>query len=363
MLDLKAQYATIRAEVQTAIHTVLEAQQFILGPQVQAFEEEVARYCGRRYAVGVASGTDAIILAARAAGIGPGDEVIVPSFSYIASVDSLTLLGARPVFAEIQPDTFNLDPKKIEEKITSRTRTIVAVHLYGQSADMDPILQIARAHKLRVIEDNAQSFGATYRGKKSGSMGDLGCLSFFPSKNLGGCGDGGMVVTDSEELHGELRGLRSHGESRKYFSERQGWNSRLDEIQAAILRVKLKYVELWNAARRTAAAIYDEQLRNVPGVIAPPVASWGEHVFHQYTIRCARRDAVQKALSEQEIASTVYYPTPIHLQPIYRALGGKPGDLPETERASREVLSLPMYPELTRELIERVANAVKQAAN
>ena len=362
MLDLEAQYASIREEIRAAVHAVLDSQQFILGPQVQAFEEEVARYCGRRHAVGVASGTDAIILALRAAGIGPGDEVIVPSFTYIATADSVSLLGARPVFADIEPDTFNIDPLKIEAKITPRTRAILPVHLYGQSADMDPILGLAQKHSLRVIEDSAQAIGATYKGRKTGSIGDLGCISFYPSKNLGGYGDGGMIVTDSEDLRNRLRRLRSHGETRKYFSEEQGWNSRLDEMQAAILRVKLRRLDAWNAARRERAARYEALLKRVPGLTTPHVAPWREHVFHQYTIRLMRRDAVREALSGQGISATVYYPTPIHLQPIYSSLGYRQGDLPKTERAAQEVLSLPMYPELSEEQIERVAEAISSAA-
>ena len=361
MVDLRAQYDAIREEIQAALREVLDSQQFILGPQVQALEDEIARYCGAKFAVGLASGADALILALRAAGIAPGDEVLVPSFTYIATADSVSHLGARPVFVDIQPDTFTLDPAKLESKITSRTRAIVPVHLYGQPADLDPILQIARKHKLKVIEDNAQAIGATYKGKKTGSLGDLGCLSFYPTKNLGGYGDGGMVLTDSEELSKRLRSLRSHGESRKYFSEEQGWNSRLDEMQAAILRVKLRHLDAWNAARRANAARYDALLAGVPGLATPRVTPGAEHVFHQYTIRVPRRDSVQKALAEQGITTTVYYPTPVHLQPIYSSLGYHEGDLPASERACREVLSLPMYAELSRAQIERVAAAIKCA--
>lgn len=361
MLDLKAQYASIRSEIQAALDGVLDSQHFILGPQVQALEAEIARYCGRKFGVGVASGTDAIILALRAAGIGPGDEVLVPSFSFIATADSVSLLGAKPVFVEIQRETFNMDPQKIASKITPRTRAIVPVHLYGQSTDMDPIMELARRHNLKVIEDNAQAIGATYKGKKTAAIGDLGCISFFPSKNLGGYGDGGMIVTDSEQLYRRLRGLRSHGGTKKYFSEEQGWNSRLDEIQAAILRVKLRHLDAWNSGRRAAAACYDALLKNVGGVTTPHVAGWGDHVFHQYTIRISRRDAVQKTLSEQEIATTVYYPTPIHLQPIYSSMDYRQGDLPQTERACQEVLSLPIYPELTQAQIARVVEALARA--
>jgi len=363
MLDLNAQYASIRGEIQAAINAVLDSQHFILGPQVQSLEEEIARYCGRKFGVGVASGTDAIILALRAAGVGPGDEVLVPSFTFIATADSVSLLGAKPVFIEIQPESFNLDPQKIASKITSRTRAIVPVHLYGQAADMDPIMEIARQHGLKVVEDNAQAIGATYKGKKTASIGDLGCISFFPSKNLGGYGDGGMVVTDSEDFYRRLRGLRGHGGTKKYYSEEQGWNSRLDEIQAAILRVKLRHLDNWNSARRKNAAKYDALFGGVGvnGVRTPRVMGWGDHVFHQYTIRVPKRDAVQKTLAEQGIATTVYYPTPIHLQPIYASLGYRQGDLAETERAAKEALSLPMYAELSQLQMERVVNAVARA--
>jgi dTDP-4-amino-4,6-dideoxygalactose transaminase len=361
MLDLGAQYASIEREIHSAIDGVLATQQFILGPNVEALEKEIARYCERRFAVGVASGTDALILALRAAGIGPGDEVLLPSFSFIATADALSLLGAKPVFVDIQAGTYCIDPRKLVEKLTARTRAIIPVHLYGQSAEMEPILALAREHGLKVIEDNAQAIGATYKGKRTASMGDFGCLSFFPSKNLGGYGDGGMIVTDSEEAYRRLRSLRSHGSAKKYVSEEQGWNSRLDELQAAILRVKLRHLDQWCEARGANAARYDGLLEDVPGVVVPHVAGWGEHVFHQYTIRVPRRDHVANFLAGEKIASTVYYPVPIHLQPIYSHLGYRSGDLPESERAASEVLSLPMYPELTEDQIKRVADAIARA--
>lgn len=362
MLDLRAQYASIEEEIHSAIDEVLETQHFILGRNVDALETEIATYCGRRFAVGVASGTDALILALRAAGIGPGDEVLLPSFSFIATADAVSLLGATPVFVDIQPDTFCLDPRKLAEKMTPHTRAIIPVHLYGQSAEMEPILLFVREHGLKVIEDNAQAIGATYRGKRTGSMGDFGCLSFFPSKNLGGYGDGGMILTDSEEACRRLRSLRNHGNAKKYVSDEQGWNSRLDELQAAILRVKLRHLDKWCAARRANAARYDSLLRNVPAVVVPQVAGWGEHVFHQYTIRVQRRDHVANFLAGEKIASMVYYPVPIHLQPIYNHLGYHSGDLPESERAASDVLSLPVYPELTEDQIKRVADTVVRAS-
>jgi dTDP-4-amino-4,6-dideoxygalactose transaminase len=363
MLDLKAQYASIGQEIRAAIDSVLESQHFILGPEVQALEDEIARFCQRRFGVGVASGTDALILALHACGIAPGDEVIVPSFSFIATADSVSLLGGVPVFAEIRRETFNIDPEQIETKITSRTKAIIVVHLYGEPADMDPILEIAREKRLKVIEDNAQAIGAKYKGRRTGSMGDVGCVSFFPSKNLGGYGDGGMIVTDSDELARRVRSLRIHGSARKYFSEEQGWNSRLDELQATILRAKLRHLENWNAARSSNAAAYDHALRDIPNVVPPRRAKSAEHVFHQYTIRVPQRDQVQRKLAESGIASAIYYPVPIHLQPVYKSLGYKTGDLPETERAAAEVLSLPMYPELTAEQIQLVAEAIKSAVS
>ena len=249
-LDLKAQYASLQTEILAAIKVVLESQQFILGPQVSALETEIAEYCGTRFAVGVASGTDALILALHAAGVGPGDEVLLPAFSFIASADTVSLLGAKPVFVDIKPDTFNIDTEQLEPLITSRTKVIMPVHLYGQPADMDSVLAVARNHRLKVIEDNAQAIGARYKGKRTGSMGDFGCISFFPSKNLGAYGDGGMILTNSEESAAHLHTLRNHGSAKKYFSTEQGWNSRLDEIQAAILRVKLRHLDAWCAARQ-----------------------------------------------------------------------------------------------------------------
>jgi UDP-N-acetyl-3-dehydro-alpha-D-glucosamine 3-aminotranferase len=357
-LDLKAQYASIQADIMAEINAVLESQQFILGPQVSALETEVAEYCGARFAVGVASGTDALILALHAAGVGPGDEVLLPAFSFIASADTVSLLGAKPVFADIRPDTFNIDVDQLARLITPRTKAIMPVHLYGQPADMDPVLSIARTHGLKVVEDNAQAIGAKYKDKHTGSMGDFGCISFFPSKNLGAFGDGGMILTNSEGSADRLRSLRNHGSVKKYYSTEQGWNSRLDEIQAAILRVKLRHLDAWAAARRGKAAAYNRLLSGISGVVIPAVAPWAEHVYHQYTIRVPQRDHVQEVLAAHRIASTVYYPTPMHLQPVYHSLGYKPGDLPEAEKASAQVLSLPIFPELTENQIARVAQVL-----
>jgi dTDP-4-amino-4,6-dideoxygalactose transaminase len=361
MLDLKAQYAAIRDEIQTALNSVLESQQFILGPKLGKFEIEIAEFLGAGFAVGVASGTDALILALRAANVGPGDEVIVPSFSFLATAECASLLGATPVFADIVPQTFTLDPASVERKITGRTRAIIPVHLYGQAADMDPILEFAAQHKLTVVEDNAQAIGATYKERHTGTLGDFGCLSFFPSKNLGAWGDGGMIVTNSQEKTKRLRSLRNYGGTQKYMSDEIGWNSRLDEIQAAVLRVKLRHLKEWNRLRRAQAARYDSLLGNLPGLVIPRRADWGEHVFHQYTIRVRERDKVQNWLSQRSIASTVYYPVPLHLQPAYAFLGYTTGDLPESERAAAEALSLPIYPELKAEQIAFIAGEIASA--
>ena len=362
ILDLAAQFESIQAEVRAAVEQVLRGGHFILGPQVEAFEREIAAACGSLHAVGVASGTDALILALRAAGVQAGDEVIVPAFSYIATADAVSLLGAKPVFCDVLADTFNLDAAQIESRITARTKAIVPVHLYGQAADMARILPIARAAGLAVIEDAAQSIGATFQGQQAGSMGDFGCLSFYPTKNLGACGDAGAIVTSSPEAAARLRSLRGHGTAtNKYISEEQGWNSRLDELQAAILRVKLRHLAKWTAARQAHAASYDRLLRGVQGVTTPRVAPGSTHVYHQYTIRVAGREQVQKHLAAAGIASAVYYPVPLHLQPMYGHLAYQPGSMPQAERAAIEVLSLPIYPELTEQQIERVATEVTQA--
>ncbi len=379
MLDLRAQFETIAPEIRAAVEGVLTAQQFVLGPHGEALESEIAEASGTRHAIGVASGTEALELGLHACGVKAGDEVIVPAFTFIATGSAVSALGARPVFADIEPTTFNLDPDQIEARITPRTRAIVVVHLFGLSADMDPILEIAGKHGIPVIEDNAQSFGATYHGRKTGSMGRLGCLSFYPSKNLGAYGDAGMIVTSDEKLAARLRSLRNHGQTGQYLSTERGWNSRLDELQAAILRVKLRHLAEWTAARQAHAKLYDSLLRDVPGLLVPKVPPGREHVYYLYTVRVegraggytrandkgneVRSDVVQQRLKARGIASTVYYPVPLHLQPLYASLGGKPGDLRVSEHVAREVLSIPLYPELTREQIERVASELRKAAS
>jgi dTDP-4-amino-4,6-dideoxygalactose transaminase len=381
MLDLRAQYESIAPEIRAAIDEVLLAQQFVLGPRCEAFEEEVAQICGTRYGVGVASGTEALEIALHACGVNAGDEVIVPAFTFIATGSAVTALGARPVFTDIEPVTFNIDPALLEAHITPRTRAIVVVHLFGLAADMDPILAIASRHGIPVIEDNAQSMGASYRGRRTGSMGSAGCLSFYPSKNLGAYGDAGMIVTNDEKLATRLRALRNHGQTGRYLSTERGWNSRLDELQAAILRVKLRHLADWTVARQSHARRYDTLFADLPGITLPRVPEGREHVYYLYTIAISshvanrgargasgtdpdaatRSDVVQQRLADRGIASVVYYPVPLHLQPLYASLGGKPGDLRISERAAREVLSIPLYPELTSPQIERVAQAVRDA--
>jgi dTDP-4-amino-4,6-dideoxygalactose transaminase len=378
MLDLRAQFESIAAEIRAAVEAVLTAQQFVLGPQGEALEREVAEASGARFGVGVASGTEALELGLHACGVKAGDEVIVPAFTFIATGSAVSALGARPVFADIEPATFNLDPEQLEGLITPRTRAIVAVHLFGLAADMDPILAVAEKHGIPVIEDNAQSFGATYKGRKTGSLGRLGCLSFYPSKNLGAYGDAGMIVTSDEKIAARLRALRNHGQTGQYLSTERGWNSRLDELQAAILRVKLRHLADWTATRQAHARLYDALLKDLPGIVPPRAPRDREHVYYLYTIRVegraggsskgkdrgdeTRSDLVQQRLKEGGIASTVYYPVPLHLQPLYASLGGKPGDLRVSERAAREVLSIPLYPELKRKQIERVAQEDCKAA-
>src|SRR5207245_2831642 len=348
-LDLSAQYAAIGVEIRTAVERVMASQQFVLGREGAALEDEIAKLCGVAHGVGVASGTDALILALRACGGQAGDEVLLPPFTFVATGSAVSALGAKPVFADIRPDTYNIDPTELERRVTPRTRAIVVVHLYGLSADMDPIVAFAKARNLPIIEDNAQAIGASYKGRRTGSMGDVACLSFYPTKNLGAYGDAGMVVTNSAELAARLRALRNHGQSAKYLSTEPGWNSRLDEIQAAILRVKLRHLSNWQRARQSHAAEYNRLLSQIPGVMPPLAPEDFEHVYHQYTIRIEQRDALQKFLSARKIGSTVYYPYPLHLQPLYAALGHKAGDFPHSERAAQEVLSLPMYPEFSKE--------------
>jgi dTDP-4-amino-4,6-dideoxygalactose transaminase len=352
-----AQYISHQAEIDQAIARVLEKGRYILGEEAAAFEREFADYIGVRYGVGVGSGTEALHLALRACGVGPGDEVITVAHTAVATVAAIELCGAIPVMVDIAPRSFTLDPTKLEAAITPVTRAIIPVHLYGQSADLEPILSIARKRQVRVIEDCAQSHGATYHGRRTGAWGDMACFSFYPTKNLGAIGDGGFVATDDPHLAENARLLREYGWRERYVSDVAGWNTRLDELQAAILRVKLRTLDADNAQRRRLAAMYDEWLATRP-VILPVEMPYGQHVYHLYVVRAERRDALQVFLKERGIGSLIHFPVPIHLQPAYRGRLGDVGSLPETERAAREVLSLPMFPELTEAEVRQVANAV-----
>jgi dTDP-4-amino-4,6-dideoxygalactose transaminase len=357
MVDLKRQYHSLKKEIDAAVADVLEETRFILGPNVGALEEEVAAYHGLPYAVGVANGTDALLLALRACGIESGDEVITTPFTFIATAEVIALLKAKPVFVDICPDTYNLDCNQIAGKITSRTKAIIPVHLFGHPADMNPIMEIAAKNNLKVIEDCAQAFGATYQGKKVGSIGDVGCFSFFPSKNLAGYGDGGMVITKSEDIAGKIKMLRNHGSSQRYYHQDVGYNSRLDEIQAAIIRIKLKRIDQFNESRRRNAAAYCEAIKN-KNVTLPAAQADCEHVYHQFTIRAKNRDVLADALQKKDIASAVYYPVPLHQQEVFLKLYDTSARLPVSEKSAAEVLSLPMFPELSPEEIGLIADVI-----
>ena len=349
-LDLKAQFASIREEVASAVGRVLESQQLIMGPEVAAFEKEVAEFAHCKFAVGCASGSDALLLALMAYGIGPGDEVITTPFTFVATAGSIARLCARPVFVDIDPATYNLDPQKLEAAITPRTRAILPVHLFGLPAEMDSITAIAGRYALPVIEDAAQSIGAQYRNRSAGSIGHAGCFSFFPSKNLGGAGDGGMIVTSDPQIADRLKLLRQHGSREKYSYEILGMNSRLDALQAAILRVKLKHLSAWTAARQRNAERYQtlfSELGLQEAVGLPLVPEASVHVYNQYVIRTKRRDGLRSALRQHGIPTEIYYPSALHLQPAFADLGYSQGDFPVAEAACAEVLALPIYPELT----------------
>jgi dTDP-4-amino-4,6-dideoxygalactose transaminase len=349
-LDLKAQFATIREEVMAAVSRVMESQLFILGSEVRLFEEEIAAALGAQHAVGCASGTDALILALLAAGVGPGDEVITTPFSFVATAGSIAWIGAKPVFVDSDPTTFNIDPALIEAAITDKTRAIMPVHLFGLSADMDPILSLAKARKLVVVEDAAQAIGARYKNRFVGTIGDFGCFSFFPSKNLGGAGDGGLITTEDPAIDERLRVLRMHGSKQKYHHDVLGTNSRLDALQAAVLRVKLRHLAKWTKGRQERAARYrqlfaEANLSEFSRAPEAPSASY-EHVYNQFTIRSKRRDELREHLRLAGIPSDIYYPIPLHLQPAFAGLGYRAGQFPNSEAASAEVLSLPVFPEL-----------------
>lgn len=357
--DLRAQYESIRPAVQEAVLNVIESGRYVLGENVAALEQEIAELCGARYGVGVASGTDALALSLAALGVSPGDEVITTPFTFVATVEVIALLGARPVFVDLDPVTFNIDPGKIEDKITARTRVIMPVHLYGQTADMTRILDITQSRGIKVVCDGAQAIGAEHHGKPIGCFGDLVTLSFFPTKNLGGAGDGGMVLTNDADLAEKVRYLRVHGSDGTYSYKCVGYCSRLDEIQAAILRAKLPYLTTWNEARRNNAAVYDMLLRGLD-VVLPTEMPCNKHVYHQYTIRSKRRDELRAWLKNNGIDTGVYYPSPLHLERAYQYLGYTRGDFPLCEEACDEVLSLPVFPELTDEQIAHVAFSIRR---
>ena len=350
-LDLKAQFASIREEVMAAVTRVMESQHFILGPEVNQLEGEIAAKLGVKHAIGCASGTDALILALMAAGIGPGDEVITTPFSFIATAGSIAHVGAKPVYVDMEPVSFNIDSQKLEAAISPRTRAIMPVHLFGLPADLDPIVAVARARKLLVIEDAAQAIGARYGGRYVGTIGDFGCFSFFPSKNLGGAGDGGMVTTNDSAMAERLRTIRVHGSKKKYFHEILGTNSRLDALQAAILRVKLRHLDKWASGRENRAERYRqlfEEKRLTRFVSYPAVLpARFHHVYNQFTIRAQSRDQLRESLRNAGIPSEIYYPLCLHVQAAFAYLGYQPGQMPNAEKASQEVLSLPVYPELT----------------
>lgn len=362
-LDLKAQYNSIRDEVNASIQQVLEKTAFAGGPFVQQFEESFATYCQTQHAIGVSNGTAALWLALAGLEVGAGDEVITVPNTFIATAEAISFAGAMPVFVDIDEQTHTMDPDAIEAAITPRTKAIIPVHLFGQMADMQPIMKIARKHNLYVIEDAAQAHGATYQGQRAGSIGDAGCFSFYPGKNLGAYGEAGGVVTNNSEVAARIRMIRDHGQAKKYFHKLVGWNARMDGIQGAVLSVKLKYIDQWNELRRHHAREYDNILTSVPGVITPGVAPYGTHVYHIYAIRMQERDTVMDKLRANGVACGIHYPLPLHLQEAYADLGLGAGAFPVSEKCCAEYISLPMFPELTPLQILHVTETLKQVIN
>jgi dTDP-4-amino-4,6-dideoxygalactose transaminase len=361
-LDLKAQYRSIRGELDVAVLRVLESSQFILGDEVTAFEREFAAYCGVRHAVGLNSGTSALHLALLAAGVGPGDEVITTPMTFVATVAAILYAGARPVFVDINPITGTIDPDRIDEAITARTKAILPVHLHGYMGDLDSILALADAHRLAVVEDAAQAHGAEYKGRRAGSIGDIGCFSFYPGKNLGACGEAGAIVTNDSRLAEAIRKLRDWGQASKYNHIVKGYNYRMEGIQGAVLRVKLRHIEEWTEARRRHAERYDALLSG-GGIGIPASIPDSRHVYHVYAVRLRNRDAAQRQLRRAGVTTGIHYPVPVHLQPAYADLGYRPGDFPDAERFAAETLSLPMFPELTGEQIQRVCTALVEVSD
>jgi dTDP-4-amino-4,6-dideoxygalactose transaminase len=361
LLDIPASYEQILSDVEKKISEVIRSGRFILGPVVEELEARITDYCGTKYAIGVSSGTDALLISLMAAGIGEGDEVITTPFTFFATAGSIARVGAHPVFVDIEPETFNIDPKQIENKITDKTRALMPVHLYGQCANMDSILEVARRHGLAVIEDAAQAIGSEYKGQRAGSIGDYGCLSFFPTKNLGGFGDGGMVTTSSKELYERVKILRVHGSEPKYFHKTIGGNFRLDAIQAAVVLAKLNYLDHWTELRRQNAEIYKTlfEKRGLLNSLELPSETTPRHVYNQYVIRVKDyRDGLRQFLDKNHVATEIYYPLPLHLQECFDSLGYHQGDFPVAERAADEVLALPVYPELTESQLEYVVEMI-----
>jgi dTDP-4-amino-4,6-dideoxygalactose transaminase len=356
MIDLKKQFDEIKDEVLAAVTEILESSQYILGPRVQELEKKIASYHKVPESIGVASGTDALHLAVEALGIGAGDEVITTPFTFFATAEAIMYTGASPVFVDIEPETMNIDPEKIEAMITEHTKAVIPVHIFGHPADMEKVMKIAKKHNLRVIEDCAQSFGAAIGGQRTGSFGDAGCFSFYPSKNLGAFGDGGMVILNDQSLADTIRLLRNHGSKGAYRHDRVGFNSRLDEVQAAILLVKFRRIDEYNRKRREIAALYNQLISD--RIVKPVERKGMTHVYHQYTIRSPKRDEIQRRLREMNISSVVYYPIPLHLQEAVRCLGYDKGDFPIAEGAAAEVLSLPMYPELETSAVREIAEII-----
>jgi dTDP-4-amino-4,6-dideoxygalactose transaminase len=357
LLDLKAQYATIKPQVLAAVSEVLDSQRCIGGPKVEELEKKVAQISDCKYAVGVSSGTDAILNSLMSLGIGPGDEVITTPFTFFATVGCIARVCAKPVFVDIDPKTYNIDPAGIEKAVTKKTKAIMPVHLFGQMADMDPIMKVAQKHNLAVIEDAAQSITSTYKGKKAGSIGTTGCFSFFPSKNLGGVGDGGMIVTNDEKIYKRLFIMRNHGSEPKYYHEFVGGNFRLDPLQAAVLLVKLPYLDQWSQGRRKNAAYYDKKFKGSP-VVTPYISKDCVSIFNQYVISVPGRNGLIEHLKKNNIGCEVYYPVPMHVQKCFKYLGCKQGDFPHSEKAANEVLALPIYPELTPQMQDFVADTI-----
>lgn len=358
-LNLRAQHDPLRAELMTAIQEVIDTSAFAGGPFVAKFEEDFAAFCQTKYSIGVGNGTDALWFALLALGVGPGDEVITVPHTFMATAEAISFTGATPVFVDIDPQTYTMDPALIEKAITPRTKAIIPVHLYGQMADMDPIMEIARRRGLFVVEDACQAHGAEYKGRKAGSIGHVGAFSFYPGKNLGALGEAGGITTSDAALAEKMRVLRDHGQATKYFHNVVGWNGRMDGIQGAALRIKLRTLAQGNAARRAHAELYTKLLANCEGVVTPTVASYGQSVFHLYVVRVQNRDKVLEAMGQRGVACGIHYPKPIHLQQAYAHLGQKRGSFPVTESAADQILSLPMFPELTREQVETVVRELK----